>query len=292
MRVGVFAGFGNPSATPEFIRAVGEASEERGFHSLWVGEHVVLFDDYASRYPYAADGRAPFGGESGMLEPFTALTFLAAATSRIRLGTGVCLVPQRNPVYTAKQVADLDWVSGGRFDFGVGVGWLAEEFRALGVPFERRGERCRAYVEVMRRLWCDPVSSYEGEFYSLPACRMYPKPVQRPHPPIHFGGESDVALRRVADLGQGWHGFNLEPAAAAERIGALEQLLAERGRKRGDVFVTICPYLRPVDADAVKRYRDAGVDQLVMLVVGASADDFRRRLDAVEKSVLGPAGAA
>lgn len=292
MRVGVFAGFGNPSATPEFIRAVGEASEERGFHSLWVGEHVVLFDAYDSRYPYAADGRAPFGGESGMLEPFTALTFLAAATSRIRLGTGVCLVPQRNPVYTAKQVADLDWVSGGRFDFGVGVGWLAEEFRALGVPFERRGERCRAYVEVMRRLWCDAVSSYEGEFYSLPACRMYPKPVQRPHPPIHFGGESDVALRRVADLGQGWHGFNLEPAAAAERIATLERLLSERGRKRGDVLMTICPYLRPVDEEAVKRYRDAGVDQLVMLVVGANADDFRRRLDTVEKSVLMPAGAA
>ena len=107
--------------------------------------------------------------------PFSALSFLAAVTRTIRLGTGICLVPQRNPVYTAKEVAAVDWLSNGRFDFGVGVGWLAEEFQALGVPFERRAARCRAYLEVMRRCWCDPISQYEGEFYSLPACRHYPE---------------------------------------------------------------------------------------------------------------------
>jgi len=149
MKIGLFAPAVYPAGTPEYLRTLGTAAEERGFHSLWMAEHVVLFDDYASRYPYAADGRIPASGESGFLDPFDALSFLAAHTTRIRLGTGICLVPQRNPVYTAKEVATVDWLSGGRFDFGVGVGWLAEEFRALDVPFERRGDRCREYLEVM-----------------------------------------------------------------------------------------------------------------------------------------------
>src|SRR5207245_10498366 len=123
--------------------------------------------------------KSPAGGEHGILEPFTALAFLAAATDRIRLGTGICLVPQRNPVYTGKEVAAVDWLSNGRFDFGIGVGWLAEEYAAVAVPFDHRGDRCREYVEVMKRLWSDEVSAHKGRYYELPACRQYPKPVQR-----------------------------------------------------------------------------------------------------------------
>src|SRR5205823_9832789 len=118
-------------------------------------------------------------------------------TTRIRLGTGICLVPQRNPVYTAKQVACLDVLSKGRFDFGVGIGWYAEEFAAVGAEFARRGARTRSYLEVMRRLWTEEQPWYEDEFYRLPPVRIAPKPVQQPHPPIIFGGESDAALRRV-----------------------------------------------------------------------------------------------
>lgn len=183
MRIGIFVPLGNPFATPEYVRVLGRQAEALGFASIWVAEHVVLFDSYASRYPYAADGRIPAGGESGFLDPFAALSFLAAVTDRIRLGTGICLVPQRNPVYTAKDVASVDVLSNGRLDFGVGIGWLAEEFQALNVPFERRAQRTRSYLEVMRRLWCDPVSAYEDEFYRLNACRQYPKPIQQPHPP-------------------------------------------------------------------------------------------------------------
>jgi len=289
MQIGLFTPVGNPFATPEYLRVLGRAAEERGFHSLWVAEHVVLFDDYASRYPYAADGRIPARGEAGFLDPFEALAFLAAVTSRIRLGTGICLVPQRNPVYTAKEVATLDWLSGGRFDFGVGVGWLAEEFAALEVPFEERGARCRAYLEVMRRLWTDPVSSYESEFYRLPACRQYPKPVQQPHPPIHFGGESDAALRRVADLGQGWYPFSITPDEVTERLARLDGLLARRGRSRKDVAVSICPYLRPGDLDLVKRYRDAGVDQVIVMLLAMSVDELRQGMDAVSSAIVEPA---
>lgn len=153
MHIGLFAPMASPFATPEFVSALGVAADERGFHSIWVGEHAVLFDEYGSRYPYADDGKIAIPNESGLLDPFAALSFLAGVTRQVRLGTGVCLVPQRNPVYTAKEVASLDWLSGGRFDFGVGIGWLEEEFRALAVPFARRAARTRAYLEVMRRLW-------------------------------------------------------------------------------------------------------------------------------------------
>src|SRR5512134_2276459 len=153
MKIAIFAALANPFATPDYLNTLGPAAEERGFHSIWAAEHVVLFDQYASKYPYAADGKIPAGGESGMLEPFTALSFLAASTSRIRLGTGICLVPQRNPVYTAKEVA--------------GIGWLAEEFRACDVPFERRGERTRDYLAAMQALWTQPVSEHCGPFYSF-----------------------------------------------------------------------------------------------------------------------------
>lgn len=289
MRIGLFAALANPFATPDYLNALGPAAEERGFHSIWAAEHVVLFDQYASQYPYAADGRIPAGGESGMLEPFTALSFLAASTSRIRLGTGICLVPQRNPVYTAKEVAAVDWLSNGRFDFGVGVGWLAEEFAACNVPFERRGARTLDYLRAMQALWTQPVSSYRGEFYSFEPLRQNPKPVQTPHPPIHFGGESDAALRRVAAIGQGWYGFNLLPDAVPAHLARLDGFLAERGRRRSEIEISISPYMQPIDFDAVRRYRDAGVDQVIFLVVAGNRDGLLARLDELAKTIVEPA---
>jgi probable F420-dependent oxidoreductase len=291
MKVGILLLLSNPHGTPEFVHALGEATEERGFHSIWVAEHVVLFDDYASKYPYSPDGRIPTAGERGPIDPLIALSFLAACTTRIRLGTGVCLVPQRNPVYTAKEVASVDWLSNGRVDFGVGVGWLAEEFKVLGVPFERRGARCREYLRVMKKLWCDPVSSYEGEFYTLPPCRQYPKPIQQPHPPIHFGGESDAALKRVADLGQGWFGFNIAPDDVAKRLEKLDGLLRERGRSRKDVFISASPPRQmQADLDLLKRYRDAGAEQVIVVTVANGRDRLLATLDGFANRLVAPAG--
>lgn len=289
MKVGLFVPLVNPAADPAYLRVLGEHAEGLGFDSLWVAEHVVLFDEYNSAYPYSADGKIPAGGEMGILEPFTALAFLASVTSRLRLGTGVALVPQRNPVYTAKEVAALDWLSQGRFDFGVGVGWLAEEFEALAVPFEERGARCRDYLEAMKSLWCDAVSSHDGPYYRLPACRQYPKPVQKPHPPIHFGGESRPALARTADLGQGWYGYNLEPRQARATISDLAMMLARRGRRLEEIEVSVCPYLRSVDYELAAAYREARVDQLILFVAAAGIDDLRSRLDSAARSVLEPA---
>ena len=291
MEIGVFVPLASPTATPEYMHALGAGCEERGIASIWVAEHVVLFDEgaYASKYPYSADGRFPAAGEVGLLDPFNALSFLAACTRTVRLGTGIVLVPQRNPVYTAKEVATVDWMSNGRLDFGIGIGWLAEEFDVLGVPFERRGARCREYIDVMKSLWTAPVSEYEGELYRLRSCRQYPKPVQRPHPPIHFGGESGPALKRVADLGQGWYGYDLDPAGAGERVARLTKLLAERGRSIEEVKVSVCPYLRPVTLESVEAYRDAGVDQLIVFAMAADVDELRSVLDSLAESVVAPA---
>jgi probable F420-dependent oxidoreductase len=285
MKVGLFAPLANPWGTPEYLATLASGAEERGFDSIWVAEHVVLFDEYASKYPYAADGKIPAGGESGIFEPFTTIAYLAAHSSTIRLGTGICLVPQRNPVYTAKDVAAVDWLSGGRFDFGVGIGWLAEEFYAVDAPFEERAQRCREYLDVMKTLWRDPVSEFHGKYYDLPACRQYPKPVQQPHPPIHFGGESDAALRRVADIGQGWYGFNVTPEKVAPHLEKLEGLLEANGRTRSEVEVSICPYLSGGEPAA---YQDTGIDRLIVMAFAGTPDDLLRTLDDLAERFVTP----
>lgn len=162
MQIGLHAlGIGD-GARPEVIRAVASTAEARGFARLWVGEHVVLVDEPRSRYPYAADGSIPVPADADWLDPLLTLAFAAAATSRIELATGVLLLPEHNPVLVAKQAATLDVLSAGRFTLGVGVGWSAEEFAALGVPFARRGRRTAEYLAAMRVLWSDDVASFEG----------------------------------------------------------------------------------------------------------------------------------
>ncbi len=288
MHVGLFAPLGNGNSSATLLRALGREAEARGFESIWVAEHVVLFDEYESRYPYSPDGKFPGGADTGLLEPLTALTYLAAVTDRIRLGTGICLVPQRNPVYTAKQVVDLDVLSGGRVDFGVGIGWLAEEFEAVATPFERRGARCDEYLDVMKTLWCDELSELHGELYDLPACRMYPKPVQQPHPPIHVGGESDAAMRRVARRGQGWYSFNRLPADLDEPLDRLDAALAAEGRSRADIELTVCPYFNAITPDDVAAYAKRGVDRLVVLCLAFDEATLIASLDQLRRDVLEP----
>ncbi|HLF40596.1 MAG TPA: LLM class F420-dependent oxidoreductase [Acidimicrobiia bacterium] len=265
----------------EYLKRVGAEAEARGIESVWVPEHVVLFDQYESPYPYSPDGKLPAPPEAGMVEPFTALTYLAAVTERLRLGTGISLLPQRQPVYTAKVVADLDWLSGGRVNLGVGVGWLREEYEVLGVPWEGRGARADDYLQILKTLWTDETSSFQGEVASLPECRMYPKPVQQPHPPIHVGGESDAALRRAARHGQGWYGFDRGPDEVQERLDTLEKFLAEEGRSRADFEVSICPYFRGLNPEMVEAFKARGVDRVITLFMALQPDDVTTGLEAL-----------
>lgn len=267
MKIGLLtAGLGQ-AAHPRTLRTIAEHAERLGFGTLWAPEHVVLFDRYTeSKYPYSQDGAFAVPSTTDWMDPFVALTYAAACTSRIRLATGICLVPEHNPLVLAKVIASLDYVSGGRFALGVGIGWSAEEFKALGIPFERRAQRTREYIAVMRKLWGEESTTFHGEFVNVDAARSFPKPVQGGQVPIIFGGESAPALKRVAEYGTGWFGFNLTPEAATAKVEQLKGLMGERGRALGEVEIIISPYLQKVAPGSLNAYQAAGVSEIVQLL--------------------------
>ena len=292
--IGLFAPCSTPRGTRDYVEALGQGAEERGFESVWVAEHVVGFDRPGRREVLA--------GERGTLDPFVLLSFLAAGTSSIRLGTGVTLISQRQPLFLAKETASVDWLSGGRLELGVGLGWISAEFEALQLRREDRAALADRNLELLRTLWTDEVSEYHSRGYDLNACRAYPKPVQGPHPPVHIGGHSDAALRRVARYGQGWYGFDLDVDAFCERLSALELALAVEGRSRSDVTVSVCPFLGPVDAGVVATYAKAGADRVIVFLPAETHDDLFPALDRLQpltevankegnvRSVANPAG--
>jgi probable F420-dependent oxidoreductase len=292
MKIGLSAiGFGTLAA-PALIRTIVTNAERLNFSTVWAPEHVVLLDRYTSHYPYSTGSSGEFLAPTDIAinDPFPTLTFAAACTSKIRLATGICLVPEHNPLVLAKTVATVDYLSGGRVILGVGIGWLAEEFHALGIPFERRAHRTREYIEAMRRLWRDDHSSYQGEFVRFEHVRSYPKPAQSKLP-VWFGGESGPALRRVAEYGDGWFGLNLSSEEAATRIERIEQLLRENGRRRSDVELAVSPYLRAISLDDLKRYRDAGAEEVELILLNAPQDEpgIVQELERMARAFVEPA---
>ena len=264
LRLGVFVMPEDTLADPAGLTRFGRTMEELGFAAIWMGEHLVWYDRYESPWPYNLDGSFQVDPQREHLEIFEALAFLAAVTERIRLGTGVAIVPQRNPVYTAKSVMSVDVLSGGRFDFGIGVGWNRAEFDATATPWPRRGDRTDDYLGVIRSLWTEDPSSYAGEFYALAPCHLHPNPVQRPHPPIHVSGHSPGALRRAAAIGQGWYGWFADPRATAAIVADLAARLGERGRSLAGFQITVTPPRElPLDATTLRAYEAAGVDLLL-----------------------------
>ncbi|MGZ4511618.1 MAG: LLM class F420-dependent oxidoreductase [Mycobacterium sp.] len=264
MRLGLHALGIGAGADRAVIDAVASTADDCGFATLWVGEHVVMVDRPASRYPYSDDGVIAVPAQADWLDPMIALSFAAAASSRIGLATGVLLLPEHNPVVVAKQAASLDRLSGGRLTLGVGVGWSREEFAALSVPFAQRGTRTAEYVAAMRTLWRDDVASFDGDFVRFDSIRVNPKPVHDRRIPIVVGGNSDSALRRVATWGDGWYGFNIDGLdAVRDRVAKLEQLCADSGRDRAQLRLSVA--LRDPSVGDIGTLVELGIDELVLV---------------------------
>jgi probable F420-dependent oxidoreductase len=285
MKIGVFATFMSPLATPQMIRDFGRRAEDIGLESIWMGEHVALFDSNTFGYPGSKDGRIPVPPGGGMLDVVATFGFLAAATSRLRLGTGVALVPQRNPIYTAKEMCTLDWLTDGRIDFGIGVGWNKEEVEACGYRWEDRGARCDEFLEVMQRLWTEPVVDFAGKWVKLETCRLDPKPIQQPHVPIIVGGYVEAALRRAVRFGAGWYGFNRDLAATKALLCRLDAAFAKAGRKRGKEFQIIMTPPVAMPLDAMQEYAEAGVDRLVVNLGSQRPERVDQRMAEIAKLV-------
>jgi probable F420-dependent oxidoreductase len=291
MKVGYFAVGIGPLTKPAMIKAVALATERLGFSTLWAGEHVVMLSEFASKYPYST-GELPIPVDTPLGDPFTTLTYATALTSKIRLATGICLVPEHNPVVLAKTVATVDRLSDGRFVLGAGIGWLEEEFEAIGVTWERRAHRTREYIEAMRLLWsAEKAASYSGEFVNFRGALSYPKPVHNRRVPVWFGGESGPALRRVAEYGDGWIGFNLAPDEAGAKIKKIEELLKAGGRKRSEVELAVSPYAKPLKPDDLKRYRDAGVDEVAIINfdIPPSEREMVAKIEQIARDAVEPA---
>jgi probable F420-dependent oxidoreductase len=256
VKFGLFGINMGPCATAEVAARVARAAEGEGFDSAWTGEHVVLPDPQVPP--------SPVPPETPFLDPAVALAFAAAHTRTLRLGTGIVILPQRNPLVLAKELASVDVVSGGRLIFGLGIGYLKPEFDALGIPFERKGERAMEYLAAMLALWTQDKPSFRGRFVSFGGVQALPHPLQKPHPPIVVGGSSPPAFQRAVRHGNGWYGFALDLDATAACLDGLRKAEARSGRPAnlGALEISVTPRGR-LDADAVKRFADLGVHRLI-----------------------------
>jgi len=256
------------------IGELARAVEQRGLESLFVCEHTHI--PVSRRTPFPGGGELPKRYKHTH-DPFVALSFAAAATQRIRLGTGICLVPQHDPIVTAKSVASLDQLSGGRFIFAMGGGWNVEEMENHGARYDTRFKLLRERVLAMKEMWTKEEASFHGEFVNFDPIWVYPKPKQKPYPPLYLGGESDHTIRRVVEFCDGWFprargGF--EPRSASER---LRKAATAAGRDPAKLGITV--FAAPMDAAALAPYREAGIERVLFAVPDAGRDEILRMLD-------------
>lgn len=266
LKLGLYGLHRGGSVDPDTLVRRARMAEEAGFESLWVGDHIAL--------PSGLDDPP----QQPRLEAVVALAHLSALTSRVRLCFGVIVLPQRQPVLLAKQLASIDVLSGGRLTVGIGVGYVEPELRALGVSLAERGARTDEYLVAMRALWDEPLPSFEGRFVGFSGVMQRPRPVQRPHPPVVVGGESPSAYRRAVQEGDGWYGWSLDPEQTARALAELRDTARRHPRPSGlgELEITITPP-GPLDLDTARRYADLGVHRLAILppsLEGSAMDEL------------------
>ena len=266
----VLTGVG-PMADPERLRRAARKADQLGFRSLWLFEHTAFPTQISEAY-----GKIPFSPEMSFLEPVTTLAYLAAETTQIRLGTGILLLALRHPLQVAKAISTLDVFSGGRAMLGVGLGWLAEEFQALGVPFGQRVGRVSESVEVLRKLWTSGKLRHEGRYYNFPEVTSYPLPVQSGGPPIWFGGFAKPALQRAVKLGDGWLGTGGRLDKVCKKVSMVRQQAQESGKEGFQIAVGASPEISREDVDQL---RQAGASQINLSFLSGEASEIESRME-------------
>lgn len=253
--------------------------ERLGFESLWLPEHPVIPGEMKTPFPGGNDGKLP-DWYKRTPDPFVALGAAAGATTKLKLGTGICLVPERNPLYTAKEVASLDHLSGGRFLFGIGAGWLKEESDVFGVDFPRRWTQTRDHILAMKSLWQGELSSYQGKYVKFEPVYCHPKPVQKPHPPILIAGELDKSAERVADYGDGWFPRQraVEPKTLEAGRKKIESLFQARGRSTKNLTVSV--FGANATRASNRAFADAGADRVIHMI---RSEDEAKTIATLEK---------
>ena len=296
-------------ASPENLRTLAQRAESLGFDSVWVSDHIILPRKVNSFYPYAADGVATFRPDEDYYDPLATLNFLAGCTQKIRLGTHVLILPYRNPVLTAKMLSTLDVLSGGRVILGAGVGWMEEEFQALGLDtYAQRGAVTDEYIQLFKELWTKDNPEFHGEHYQLSESGFQPKPVQKPHPPIWIGGHTNPAIRRAAKYGDGWMPIGLRPPAIlepeelAEKIARLRRLTVRAGRPEDAVSLCFSTGVtfdnspgatrrmmsgraEQIAAD-LRQYQDLGVRNFILGFPGDSVAALDEAMEQFSKQVM------
>ncbi|PYO03431.1 MAG: LLM class F420-dependent oxidoreductase [Candidatus Rokuibacteriota bacterium] len=236
-------------------------AEELGFESFWCAEHPFIPVRTTSRFPGSADGVIP-ESYSHFIDPFVALARASGVTTRVKLGTGIVLVPERNPLLLAKEISTLDLFSGGRFVFGIGAGWLREETELMGGDFDHRWSQVRESILAMKELWTKPEAEFHGKYYNFPPVRSFPKPVQKPHPPVILGGHAKSVLERVVAWGDGWLPNRITPDQLRESRQTLDRLAKDAGRNPS--AITISVHGQSADRDLIKRLHDAGANRVIV----------------------------
>ena len=265
------------------IGAIAKKAEDLGFESIWMPEHPVIPVQTTSKYGGTPDGSIP-ASMSDMADPFICLAIASATTSKIMLGTSVCLIPEHNPLVQAKQIAALDFHSGGRFIFGVGAGWLREETEIMGGDFDHRWTQAREAIEAMKELWTKDEAEYHGRYYDFPPVRVYPKPVQKPHPPVFLGGAAKNVFKRVVSYGDGWMPVRATPESVKAGRASLDELADAAGRDPKSIQILV---YGASSRDEIKQMEEAGADMATVRLPSTGPGEALPGLEKLAEEMLG-----
>jgi probable F420-dependent oxidoreductase len=243
------------------VAFMARTAEQLGFESFWCAEHPFIPVHTTSKFPGSADGVIP-ESYSHFIDPFVALARASGVTSTMKLGTGIVLVPERNPLLLAKEISTLDLFSGGRFLFGIGAGWLREETQIMGGDFDHRWSQVRESILAMKELWTKLEAEFHGRFYDFPLVKSYPKPAQKPHPPVILGGHARSVLERVVAWGDGWLPNRITPDELAESRRTLDRLAKDAGRNPASITISV--HGQPADRELIRRFHDAGATRVIV----------------------------